>query len=142
MKRHELSGSAEDVGVFSVVHVSVHVGVGPTVEFKTFRMWLREEGIFDPDSPRNKLTRTPDGENLDGVDDSKIYRRDDLFSFALVFGWDCESTRSDGQRKRVGDDVAVGEIEDGVHSRRGGKYKYYFVWMFRGRVECGVRVGV
>ena len=54
-----------------------------------------------------------------GYDDSKIYRRDDLFSFALVFGWDCESTRSDGQWKRVGDDVAVGEIEDGVHSRRG-----------------------
>jgi hypothetical protein len=60
-------------------------------------------------------------ENLDGVDDAKIYRRDDMFGFALIFGQHLELARGVFQRKRVGDDVVVGKVEDGVRSGRGGE---------------------
>ena len=56
MKRHELAEAPKTLEYLAWCMFPCTLVSGPTVEFKTFRMWLREEGIFDPDSPRNKLT--------------------------------------------------------------------------------------
>ena len=56
MKRHELAEAPKTLEYLAWCIFPCTLVSGPTVEFKTFRMWLREEGIFDPDSPRNKLT--------------------------------------------------------------------------------------
>jgi lysophospholipid acyltransferase len=56
MKKHELSEAPKTLEYLAWCMFPCTLVSGPTLEFKTFRMWLHEEGIFDPNSPRNKLT--------------------------------------------------------------------------------------
>jgi len=131
MIKHELEKVPDVLEYFAWCMFPCTLVSGPTLEFKTFRMWLREEDIFDPESPRNKLTHY------------KRFPRDwqvlcvlrfigailclavHLYLASIVSLTDIFAKVGFWEQMSAWEKFKIVYI-----SGTAGKYKYYFVWMF------------
>ena len=137
MKRHELAEAPKTLEYLAWCMFPCTLVSGPTVEFKTFRMWLREEGIFDPDSPRNKLThytrwpRTWMVLTIQRFIGAMICLALHLYLAGIVSLQEVMANGNEWEMMSLWEKLKTVYIVGAA-----GKYKYYFVDVC-GRVECG-----
>ena len=141
MKRHELAEAPKTLEYLAWCMFPCTLVSGPTVEFKTFRMWLREEGIFDPDSPRNKLThytrwpRTWMVLTIQRFIGAMICLALHLYLAGIVSLQEVMANGNEWEMMSLWEKLKTVYIVGAA-----GKYKYYFVWMFAdaSSAACGL----
>ena len=141
MKRHELAEAPKTLEYLAWCMFPCTLVSGPTVEFKTFRMWLREEGIFDPDSPRNKLThytrwpRTWMVLTIQRFIGAMICLALHLYLAGIVSLQEVMANGNEWEMMSLWEKLKTVYIAGAA-----GKYKYYFVWMFAdaSSAACGL----
>ena len=141
MKRHELAEAPKTLEYLAWCIFPCTLVSGPTVEFKTFRMWLREEGIFDPDSPRNKLThytrwpRTWMVLTIQRFIGAMICLALHLYLAGIVSLQEVMANGNEWEMMSLWEKLKTVYIVGAA-----GKYKYYFVWMFAdaSSAACGL----
>ena len=141
MKKHELSEAPKTLEYLAWCMFPCTLVSGPTLEFKTFRMWLHEEGIFDPNSPRNKLThnarwpRTWMVLMVQRFIGAMICLALHLYLAGLVSLPDVFANGNEWEMMSLWEKLKTVYVAGAA-----GKYKYYFVWMFAdaSAAACGL----
>ena len=141
MKKHELSEAPKTLEYLAWCMFPCTLVSGPTLEFKTFRMWLHEEGIFDPNSPRNKLThnarwpRTWMVLTVQRFIGAMMCLALHLYLSGLVSLQDVFANGNEWEMMSLWEKLKTVYVAGAA-----GKYKYYFVWMFAdaSAAACGL----
>jgi len=142
MKEHELSEAPKTLEYLAWCMFPCTLVSGPTLEFKTFRMWLREEGIFDPNSPRNKLTHYARGWprtwmvlTMQRFIGAMICLGLHLYLANIVSLQEVFSNGNEWEMMSLWEKLKTVYVAGAA-----GKYKYYFVWMFAdaSAAACGL----